>query len=100
FLTICFLSTSLVSTSQPLRELRGVWLTTFSNIDWPKRNETPQQQSESLLRILNLLKETGINTVYMQVRSQCDAMYNSSIEPWSADLTGTQGVAPADNWDP
>ncbi|RRN77363.1 hypothetical protein EIM50_20005, partial [Pseudoxanthomonas sp. SGD-10] len=33
-------------------------------------------------------------------RSQSDAMYNSSIEPWSADLTGVQGKAPAPAWDP
>ncbi|RYG41898.1 MAG: glycoside hydrolase, partial [Chitinophagaceae bacterium] len=99
-LSLCFTFLFYFSNAQPLRELRGVWLTTFSNIDWPKRGETPQQQRESLLRILDVLKETGINTVYMQVRSQCDAMYNSSLEPWSADLTGTQGMAPAENWDP
>jgi uncharacterized lipoprotein YddW (UPF0748 family) len=34
------------------------------------------------------------------MRSQCDALYPSSIEPWSADLTGTQGVAPSQAWDP
>ena len=91
---------SFTTIAQPLRELRGAWLTTFSNIDWPKRNESPQQQRESLLSILKLLKETGMNTVYMQVRSQCDAMYKSELEPWSADLTGTQGMAPAEDWDP
>lgn len=99
-LSLCFLIITVVSTGQTLRELRGAWLTTFSNIDWPKRNETPQQQKESLVQILDLLKETGMNTIYLQVRSQCDAMYNSALEPWSADLTGTQGLAPADNWDP
>lgn len=86
--------------SQPLRELRGAWLTTFSNIDWPKRNESPQQQQESLVNILKMLKETGMNTVYLQVRSQCDAMYKSAIEPWSADLTGSQGLGPSEDWDP
>src|SRR5678816_1054886 len=44
--------------------------------------------------------ETGMNTVYLQVRSQCDALYPSNIEPWSADLTGTQGRAPNPIWDP
>ena len=97
---ISLLILSHLSPAQQLRELRGAWLTTFSNIDWPKRNDSPVQQRESLIGILDMLKETGINTVYMQVRSQCDAMYNSAIEPWSADLTGTQGAAPIENWDP
>lgn len=30
----------------------------------------------------------------MQVRSLCDAMYQSSYEPWSAALTGTRGKDP------
>jgi uncharacterized lipoprotein YddW (UPF0748 family) len=32
------------------------------------------------------------------VRSQCDALYPSNLEPWTADLTGTQGKDPG--WDP
>jgi uncharacterized lipoprotein YddW (UPF0748 family) len=41
-----------------------------------------------------------MNALFVQVRSQCDAMYASDIEPWSADLTGTQGKAPNPFWDP
>ncbi|EJG02677.1 hypothetical protein FF52_05620 [Flavobacterium sp. F52] len=43
---------------------------------------------------------TGINKVYFQVRPECDAVYNSSIEPWSYCLTGTQGAPPNPIWDP
>lgn len=35
--------------------------------------------------------ELGINTVFVQVRPFCDAMYPSEIFPWSAYLTGYQG---------
>lgn len=86
--------------AQPMREMRAVWLTTFSNIDWPQRSAPVENQKASLIRILDDIKWAGFNTVFLQVRSQCDAMYHSTIEPWSADLTGKQGVAPADGWDP
>lgn len=84
----------------PKREMRGAWIATFSNIDWPNRTQTPAQQRAAFLTILDHHKATGLNTLFIQVRSQCDAMYPSSIEPWSADLTGTQGSAPAVAWDP
>ncbi len=32
--------------------------------------------------------------------SECDALYNSAIEPWGYYLTGTQGLAPNPLWDP
>ena len=50
--------------------------------------------------MLDLLLQTGINAIYFQVRNECDAVYPSAIEPWSASVTGTQGIAPANNFDP
>ncbi|HEY0068045.1 MAG TPA: family 10 glycosylhydrolase [Flavisolibacter sp.] len=82
------------------REFRGAWIATFANIDWPNRTQTPQQQRQAFIDILNHHKATGINALFVQVRSQCDAMYPSTIEPWSADLTGVQGRAPNPLWDP
>ncbi len=38
--------------------------------------------------------------IILQVRPNGDAVYSSSIEPWSEWLTGTQGVAPNPSWDP
>jgi uncharacterized lipoprotein YddW (UPF0748 family) len=101
-LLLClFVFTSSKSQSPPpKRELRGAWIATFANIDWPSRTQTPAQQRSALITILDHHKVTGINAIYFQVRSQCDAMYQSSIEPWSADLTGVQGRAPAPIWDP
>ena len=95
-----FLQYCLASFAQPKRELRAAWIATFTNIDWPVRTQTPAQQQAGLNTILTHHMETGMNTIYLQVRSQCDAMYPSSIEPWSADLTGTQGKTPNPLWDP
>lgn len=41
-----------------------------------------------------------MNAVFFQVRSQSDAMYPSSLEPWSYYLTNQQGTAPSPLWDP
>lgn len=89
------------SFAQPVkRELRAAWIATYSNIDWPERTHTPQQQRDAFIKIIERHKAIGINAVYVQVRSQSDAMYPSLYEPWSADLTGVQGKAPHPLWDP
>ena len=36
----------------------------------------------------------GLNAVVLQVRPACDAIYASTLEPWSEYLSGTQGQAP------
>ena len=85
----------------PKRDLRGVFLTSVFNLDWPtNRLATPAVQQAELITILDNLKNNNYNTVFLQVRPECDALYNSSIEPWSYRLTGTQGLAPNPLWDP
>ncbi len=85
----------------PKRELRGVWIATVANIDWPtNRNESTQKQKDELISILDKLKASGINTIFFQVRTECDALYKSNYEPWSYWLTGEQGKAPSPFYDP
>lgn len=101
---LCLIATmailNLHAQNSPKRELRGAWLTTHLSLDWPNRTQTPQQQRDALVAFLNHQQQTGINAFYFQVRSQSDAMYASTIEPWSYYLTGAQGVAPNPFWDP
>ena len=52
------------------------------------------------MRILDHAVSSGLNAVVFQVRPAGDALYVSKIEPWSEYLTGKQGVAPNENWDP
>jgi uncharacterized lipoprotein YddW (UPF0748 family) len=85
----------------PLRNLRGAWVTSVFNLDWPtNRLALPATQQAELLRILDTLRNTGFNSVFLQVRTGSDALYNSSHEPWSFYLTGTEGQAPNPLWDP
>jgi uncharacterized lipoprotein YddW (UPF0748 family) len=85
----------------PLRELRGAWVTSVFNLDWPtSRTASPATQQAELLRIMDTLRNTGFNTIFLQVRTGSDALYQSPYEPWSYYLTGTEGVAPSPFWDP
>jgi uncharacterized lipoprotein YddW (UPF0748 family) len=85
----------------PLREARGVWVASVANVDWPSRPglSGAQQQSE-LLAILDRAVQWRLNIVVLQVRPSCDALYASSLEPWSEFLTGHMGQAPEPYYDP
>jgi uncharacterized lipoprotein YddW (UPF0748 family) len=76
-------------------EFRATWIATTSNIDWPSRAGLPvEQQKAELLAMLDKAKKTGLNAVILQVRSNCDALYKSDIDPWSPALSGTMGQDP------
>src|SRR5688572_30204683 len=83
------------------REARGVWVATVGNMDWPSRRGLPTDSQKAELRaILDRVKELNINLVIFQVRPAGDALYASTLEPWSEYLTGTQGKAPDPYYDP
>lgn len=85
----------------PKREFRAAWIATVTNLDWPSSNLlTVAQQKQELIDLLDELKRDGINTVIFQIRTECDAFYNSSIDPWSYWLTGSQGTPPSPYYDP
>jgi uncharacterized lipoprotein YddW (UPF0748 family) len=102
FILLLTFSLSIKAQSQyPKRELRGAWIATVENIDWPRSNtETSGEQIKELVDIIDSLKLAGINAVYFQVRTECDALYKSSYEPWSYYLTGQQGKVPDPYYDP
>jgi uncharacterized lipoprotein YddW (UPF0748 family) len=85
----------------PEREFRAAWVATVVNIDWPSAPglSTAQQQAEGI-RILDSAAALRLNAIVLQVRPQCDALYRSSLEPWSYYLTGTQGKPPDPYYDP
>ncbi|GAB3328679.1 family 10 glycosylhydrolase [Hymenobacter humi] len=85
----------------PKRELRGMWIATVENIDWPnQRGQSPEVYRRSYLRLLDAGQRAGLNAVFVQIRPASDAFYKSSLEPWSKWLTGVQGQAPANGDDP
>jgi uncharacterized repeat protein (TIGR02543 family) len=67
-----------------------------TNIDWPSTGAqgNVEKQKQELTDILDALQAGNINAVCLQVRSLCDALYESSYEPWAVCLTGTRGKDP------
>ena len=82
---------------QPKREMRGAWIQCvngqFQNMGTAKMQQTLTYQ-------LDELQKDGVNVIIFQVRPECDALYESKLEPWSRFLTGRQGQAPSPYWDP
>lgn len=92
-----------VPTSQPAadREFRAAWVATVANINWPSKPGLPtEEQQREAIALLDFLQVHHFNAVILQVRPQADALYQSSIEPWSYYLTGVQGKAPQPFYDP
>ncbi|MEV4224209.1 family 10 glycosylhydrolase [Nonomuraea sp. NPDC049725] len=83
----------------PKRQLRGVWIATVQNIDWPSRTGlSAERQKAEYVKLLDAAAKRKFNAVFVQVRPASDALYKSSIEPWTRFLTGTAGKDPG--WDP
>lgn len=81
----------------PEREHRAIWVSAYLTGGWPSSPITEQNKANTL-RILDQrmasYKKQNINVLYYHVRSNCDAMYNSAYEPWSAKAAGSRGQAP------
>ena len=75
-------------------EMRGVWV---SYMELSMENESAKTQKafeDKFTEIAQKCRESGFNTLIVQVRPFCDALYKSSYFPWSHILTGTQGENP------
>lgn len=101
----CFSSLNLFAAEivppQPEREFRAAWVPSVRNIQWPSKMGLPvAEQKSELINILDRAQEMKLNAIILQVRPACDALYASTIEPWSEYLTGTMGKAPSPFYDP
>ena len=96
-LLVFLLLPSTVMSQPQKREFRGAWIQCvngqFQGIGTKKMQQTLSYQ-------LDELQKDGVNAIIFQVRPECDALYESSLEPWSKFLTGEQGKAPTPYWDP
>lgn len=83
------------------REFRAVWVASVSNIDWPsKPGLSTKEQQDELIELLDRSAALRLNAVILQVRPGADALYASTLEPWSEYLTGQMGRAPNPYYDP
>ncbi|WP_417444736.1 glycoside hydrolase family 10 protein [Joostella sp.] len=84
-----------------IEEFRAAWIATVANINWPsKPGLSTEVQKEEAVKLLDFLETHNYNAAIFQVRPQADALYRSTLEPWSHYLTGKQGIAPSPYYDP
>ena len=87
-------SKATADTSESDEEMRGVWV---SYMELSMENESSKTQKafeDKFTEIAQKCRESGFNTLIVQVRPFCDALYKSSYFPWSHILTGIQGENP------
>ncbi len=78
----------------PKHEMRATWVATVTNIDWPTAQSATNQKRE-LLQIIQAAEDMHINTIFFQVRTCCDALYDSAYEPRSSYLKINRGATPS-----
>jgi uncharacterized lipoprotein YddW (UPF0748 family) len=103
WILLLFVNTLAVSQSgqYPKHEMRGVWIASVANIDWPsKPGLHPEQQQAEFKELIAFYKSLKFNAVFVQVRPAADAFYPSTLEPWSPWLTGKTGLPPEPLYDP
>lgn len=87
-------SKATADTPESDEEMRGMWV---SYMELSMENESSKTQKafeDKFTEIAQKCRESGFNTLIVQVRPFCDALYKSSYFPWSHILTGTQGENP------
>ncbi len=105
---VTFMPTAALSPSAPLHtenisvsteplprgteEMRGLWIATVNNINFPsKQGLSAKKLAAELDGIVAFAKETGFNTIIFQVRPAADALYKSDIFPPSKFVSGVAG---------
>ena len=98
---IAMLFSSCAPSSAEVDEVRACWVSTIGNLDFPSKvGMSSKTLKKEIDEIVINCSQLGLNTIFFQVRPKGDALYDSSIFPWSEYLSGVQGVAPDNRFDP
>lgn len=101
FIVMCYICLTSISKAYISDDMKGIWVATVYNLDYPSSPTTDVNTLKSEIKtILNNISEMGYNAVFFQVRPSADSFYKSDIFPWSKYLTGQNGLAPLDGFDP
>lgn len=87
-------SKATADTPESDEEMRGVWVSYMELSMENESSKTEKAFEDKFTEIAQKCRESGFNTLIVQVRPFCDALYKSSYFPWSHILTGTQGENP------
>ena len=76
-------------------ELRGAWVASVYNLNFPSRpGLSEDEQTQQIRSLVDVAVRARLNALMVQVRPEGDALYASGLEPWSRFLTGVQGQSP------
>ncbi|MEO8207250.1 MAG: family 10 glycosylhydrolase [Chthoniobacterales bacterium] len=82
-------------TAKAQSPMRAAWVASVANINFPSSpGLSAGEQKAQISRIVQTARACGLNALLIQVRPEGDALYQSSLEPWSRVLTGRQGGFP------
>ena len=85
----------------PDSEVRGVWIASVENINFPSKPGLSRAELQAELdALVSEVKSLNLNAIYFQVRPCSDALYDSALFPTSAYLTGNQSKASPEGFDP
>ncbi len=75
------------------QETRGVWVT-YMTLDVENEKDKQSAFEDKIDGIIQDMKQGSFNTMIVQVRPFCDAIYPSKYFPWSHIISSEQGVDP------
>lgn len=79
-------------------EMRGIWVATVGNIDFPTHT-TAEDFKRDFINLIENLRKANFNAIFFQIRPTNDAFYPSKLNPWSRYLAGQEGKG-LGNFDP
>lgn len=88
FIIALYCASVLISFAQPKYEVRAVWLTTNSGLDWPKGEYDEDTQKKDLSEILDKLAAANFNTIIFQAQVKGDVLWESTMQPAMRSITG------------
>lgn len=77
-----------------IEEMKGVWVTYMELSMENDADKSEKSFKEKFTEIAENSVKSGFNTLIVQVRPFCDALYESEFFPYSHILTGLQGKNP------
>ncbi len=81
-----------IRSAREYEEVRGVWLSTVGNIDWPIKNASEEEQKNLLITYLDKMVEQNMNTLFFQAKPTGGTMYPSKYAPFAAEFTGEEQI--------
>lgn len=72
--------------------VRAVWISYLEIASMNRRSASSFRTDAQ--KMMRNIRAAGLNTVFLQVRPACDAMYRSSVFPYSAYISGVEGKDP------